>query len=108
MPALLDMRRGHGQDVAVPLAGGKTHPSVSGVIGRMRTPVHPNRAVLFVGAGVLPDRDQVLSFRIALFPDAQLKRAAVNIGRCMHLTLVLLQTQTIGIPAQSPLSRRSV
>ena len=51
------------------------------------------------------NRDQVLGLRIAFLPDAQAKRAAMNIGRRMDLALMLGQAQAIRVPAQRPLAR---
>ena len=78
---------------------------VCGVLGRMRAAVHPDHAVLLVGAAVHVDRDQALRLRVAFLPDSQAQRAAMNIGRRVDLALMLGQAQAIGIPAQRPLAR---
>ena len=44
-PAAFQVRRVDGQDVAFVLAGGKSHPSVLRVGGRMRAPVHPDGSI---------------------------------------------------------------
>ena len=42
-PSHLEMRRGDRQHVAFPHAGREALPRVSGVVGRMRAAVHPDR-----------------------------------------------------------------
>src|SRR5215472_4556429 len=105
MPSLLYMARRYRQNVAFPFTGGKAHPSMSGVIGRMRTAIHINRAVLLVGADVLPQRNDLLGLRVALFPDTNAKRATVNIANGVNLALVLWEGKAVGGPAQRPLTR---
>ena len=71
----------------------------------MRTPVHPDRARLLVGADVVLDRDELLRVRIALFPDPELQRTSIYVGRDVHLALMLGQRQSRRIPAERPLPR---
>ena len=78
------------------------------VVGRMRAVVHPDGAVLLIGAGVVVDRDQVLRLRIALLPDAELQGAAIDVGDRVDLALVLRERQTVRIPAQGPLASLGV
>ena len=105
-PALLDVGGGDGQHVAFPRAGREPLPGVRRVLGRMRTAVHPDRARLFVGADVVLDRDERLGLGIALFPDAQLQRTAIDVRRNVHLALVLVERQARRVPAERPLARR--
>src|SRR5207249_966876 len=49
-PALLHVRRVYGQRVALPFARRESHPGVKRGFGRMRPPVHPNRARLLIRA----------------------------------------------------------
>ena len=69
------------------------------VIWRMRAAVHPDCARLFVGADVVLDRDERLGPGIALFPDAQLQRAAIDLRRDVHLTLVLVDASGVRHPS---------
>src|ERR1700680_2869716 len=80
VPALFDVGSGDGQNIAVPLAGGKSHPRVSRVLGRMWTSIHVDGAGLLIGADVVLDGDESVRLRISFLPDAQLQRAPVNIG----------------------------
>src|ERR1700752_4256138 len=71
----------------------------------MRSPVHPNRARLFVGADVVLDRDDLLRLGILLLPNAQVQRAVVDVGRHVYAALMLLKRQARGIPALSEQAR---
>src|SRR5207249_7584622 len=73
------------------------------VIRRMRAAVHPDRARLFVGTDVVLDRNEFLTLRIALFPDAQLQRTAIDVRRDVYLTLMFLEGQARRVPAERPL-----
>src|SRR6202034_1633465 len=103
-PTLLNVRGVDRQNVSVIVSGRETHPSMRRVIRRMRTVVHPDGPILFVGAGVLVDGDQFLGLRIALLPDAELQGAAINIGSGVHLALVFRKRETVRVPAQGPLA----
>src|ERR1700688_2560909 len=88
VPALFDVSGVHSEDVALPLAGGETHPGVRGVVGRMRAAIHPDGPVLLIGADVVPEGDQVLRLRISLLPDPKPVGAAVDVAGSVHLALM--------------------
>ena len=92
-PTLLDVRRIYSQDIAFPFAGGETHPGVRGVFGGMRPVIQPNGPSLFVRADVILDRDRSLRLRIALLPNVQVQRPAINVRSHVHLALMLGQRQ---------------
>src|SRR5947209_6023630 len=108
MPSLLDVTSGDGENVTIPLPSGESHPGVFFIIRGMGTSIHPNRAVLFVRADVLPDCEQLLCLRIALFPEAHHHRAAMDVSGGVHLALMLGQCEPRRVPAQSPLASRVV
>src|ERR1700722_7766988 len=68
----------------------------------MGTVVHPDGAGLLVGADVLFDGNHVLGLRVALFPNAQVERSAVDIGNQMNLALMLGQGGSRRAPGESP------
>ena len=98
-PALLDVRGVDGQDVAFPLAGRKSHEGMHGVIGRMRTAIHPDGARLFVGADVILDGDYLLGIGVLFFPDPEMQRAMIDVRRNVHAALVFLQREARCVPA---------
>src|SRR5579862_9756548 len=104
VPALFDVGRGYHQDVAVPFAGGKSHPSVRRVFRWMRPPVHIDCARLLISADVLLYRYQSVRRGIPILPNSQLQWTSIDIRGCMRLALVLLQREPVWIPAQSPLA----
>src|SRR5262249_44466340 len=50
------------------------------------------------------DREKLLGFGIAILPDPQRQRTTIDVGRHVHLTLVLGQRQPRRIPAERPLA----
>src|ERR1700688_2997711 len=92
-PALLDMSGGDGEDVAIPLPGGESHPGVRRIRRGMRAAIHPDGAVLFIGTDVLLDGDDMLGLRVFFVPDSQLERATIDVGSNVHLTLMLRHGQ---------------
>ena len=104
-PALFDVRGVDRQDVAFPLAGGKSHERVRGVIGRMRPAIHPDGACLFVSADVVLDRDHFLGVGVFLFPDPEVQRAVIDVGRHVHAALMFLQRKARSVPALSEEAR---
>ena len=86
---LLDMRGPDGQDVAVPLSCGETHEGMRRVSRRMRTAVHPDRAILHVRADEHLVGDDLLSGRVLLFPDSKLQRSSVDVSKIVRLALML-------------------
>jgi hypothetical protein len=107
-PALLDVRRADHQHVADPLARGKPLPGVRRDLGGMRAAVHVDRPGLIVGADVVLDRDELLRIGVPILPDAKIQRAAVDIRRDVHTTLLFRQRDAGRIPAVGELSRRRV
>ena len=107
-PALLDVRRVDDQHVAEPFAGGKALPGVRGDRGRMRAAVHVDRPRLIVGADVMLDRDELLRVRVPIFPDAEVQRTAIDVGRDVHAALLFRQRDPRRIPAVGELPRRRV
>src|SRR5688572_16048685 len=65
--------------------------------------VHPDRALLFVGADRLMDRDQLVGHWIALLPDPRGERSAMDVVDDVHLALVLHQRKAPGPIRQAPL-----
>ena len=92
-PALLDVSGRDREHVAFPRARGKALPGVHRVLRWMWAAVHPDRPGLFVRADVVLDCHELLRFGILLLPDAQLQRAAIDVRRDMHLTLMLFKCQ---------------
>src|SRR5438034_10871124 len=107
-PPLLDVSGRDGEHAAAPLTGGKSHPRVRRVRGRMRAAVHPDRPFLLVSTDVLLDRDQFLADGVALLPDSQLQRTTIDICGGVDLTLVLRSFQTQRIPTERPAARRVI
>src|SRR6516165_12082595 len=68
----------------------------------MRPTIHPDRAVLFIGADILADRDHRLRLRIFVLPDTEVQRPAENVRGYVDLALVLRQRKTRRIPGQPP------
>src|SRR5215471_3310 len=105
MPALLDMCGADRQSIPFPFSGGKTHPGVNGVVGRVWTAIHVNGAVLLIGADVFAQRDDILRLRIALLPNSNSEGPAMYIPDGVNLALMLLKRKAVGIPAKCPLPR---
>src|SRR6185369_1714473 len=95
------------ESVAFPFARGKSHPGVRRARRRMRTPIHPDSAVLFVSADVLANRDHPLRLLVLLFPDPHIERSTVNVGDDVNVALMFGYSQTRRAPGQAP-SARSV
>ena len=53
-------------------------------------------------------RDQILRLGILLFPDAQVERAAIDVGRDVHAALLFREREARGVPAVCVLPRRLV
>src|SRR5690349_20433414 len=105
---MLDVSGGDGEDIVLPLAGGKTHPRVRGIAGRLRAAVHVDGAGLLVGADVVLDGDEPVGFGILLFPDAKLEGSAIDVGSGVDLALMFGKSEAVRVPAQGPLARFGV
>ncbi len=97
-PALLDVRGVDGQNIAFPLAGGKSHEGMRRIVGRMRAAIHPDGARLLVGADVILDRNHLLGKRILFFPDPEMQRTMIDVWRDVYAALVFLQREARCVP----------
>src|SRR5665213_62373 len=79
-PPSLDMGSVNSQNVAFQLTGGKTHPGMGRIGGRMRTTVHPDGTSLFESADEVFDGDHLLGFRIFFLPYAKFQGSAIDVG----------------------------
>lgn len=74
-PGPFKMRRIDGQDVAFIFSGGKPHPGVLRVGGRMWTPVHPNGPISLGDLAEHLEGDEALRVRIPLLPEPEVAAA---------------------------------
>ena len=107
-PPHLQMRGRHRQHVAVPLAGREPLPRVRGVLGRMRTAVHPDRPLGLLPRDVRVVRDELLRGAVELAPDAQVRGAARRVVGGVRLALVLGQREDRCVPAVAVQAARLV
>ena len=98
-PSHLQMRGRHRQHIAVPLACRKALPRVRGVLGRVRTAVHPDGALGLLPGNVRVEGDQLLRRSVELAPDAQVRGAAGRVVGRMRLALMLGQREDRRVPA---------
>ena len=96
-PAFLEMRGSDGENVALPLASGKTHGGVHRVIGRVRTAIHPDGALGGPGEVMDMDGDQVLRVAVAVFPHPDVGETEGVVGG-MHAALVFRQRDERRVP----------
>src|SRR5712692_608253 len=90
-PAALDMRGVNSQDIAFPLACGKSRPSMLRVCRRVRTTVHVNRAESLSDLAVHFNGDESLRMRITLLPNPIVSGSGIEIGRSVSGALMLQQ-----------------
>ena len=98
-PPHLQMRGRHRQHVAFPLAGREPLPRVRGVLGRMRTAVHPDRPLGLLPRDVRVVRHELLRRAVELAPDAQVGGAARRVVGGVRLALVFGQREDRRVPA---------
>ena len=104
-PAFLQMRGGDGQNVAIPLSGGKSLPGVRGFSRRMRTAIHPDGSLGRLPGNVRVIGDQLLRVAVHFLPDAQVRRTAPGVIGRMRAALILGQREQGRIPAIAPQAR---
>src|SRR2546428_13564879 len=80
-PAAVDVRCGHGQDVAFERSCRETGKRVRRISRRVRTSIHINRPVDLSNLAPVPDGDQSLREWISLLPDPVISRRHPGIGR---------------------------
>ena len=97
-PAVLQVRGCDDQDVALPLAGRESLPSVWGVRGRMRSTIHIDRALWSLPRNVGVPGDQLLRRGIDFLPDPQICGAAWTIIGRVGLALMFRQGEQGGVP----------
>src|ERR1700730_13312015 len=97
-PTLFQVRGVDGENIVFPFAGRKPRPGVRRGVGRMRAAVHPERTGLFVVIDVLFNGDEFLRDRVALIPDLQIQRAAIDIGDDVDFALIFGYGEAGSIP----------
>src|SRR5678815_6196576 len=105
---LLDVRGFDREHIAVPRARGKTHERVCGVVGRMRTSVHPDGPVLHVRPDVDLVRDDFLRCGILLFPDSELQRSSINVRKVVGFALMFEKIDSAHVVSVGVASSRLV
>ena len=88
------------ENVAVVLARRESHPGVLRPRRRMRSAVHPNRAVPFRDLTPHPDRDEPLGVRVAFFPKSEIASPVQQKFRSVGRALLLPQCQARWVPGQ--------
>lgn len=94
----LQMRGLDGEDPTFPLARRKPRPSMRGIGGRMRTPIHPDHPRRPPEGSVNGVADDVLRDRVCFFRNAQVRRTAKRISRRMRIALPLRHRYQIRVP----------
>ena len=99
-PALLEMRRLHLERLPDETSRREAHPRVRRPRRRMRTAVHPDRAVPFERLVVPVNRDEPLRVRIALLPGARVADRADGVRRDVAVALMMTERDARGVVRQ--------
>jgi len=100
-PALFEMIGGHGQNVTLPLSGGKAHGRVQGIFRRVRASIHPDGSLRSPREMVEVDSHQVLGVSVIFFPNPDIGEGRGIVGG-MHAALVFGEREQRRVPSLAP------